>query len=202
MNAPTKLKTKKCKQCGDPFIQYNSIRPVCAKFECQVSYAEAHVKRSVAVRERQERVKTREAKDKLKTARELMPSTQDAFNKFIRLRDCDQPCISCGRLEVEYTLGGQWDCGHFQSVGAKPELRFEEKNAYRQCKKCNGGAGKHAKKNHTVSMEYEARLRLKIGDELVDWLKGPHEPKRYKPDDLRAIKKYYLQKCRELEKSP
>jgi len=125
-----------------------------------------------------------------------------AFNKFIRLRDHDQPCISCGKteFEVEWQPGGLWDCGHFMSVGHAPELRFEEKNAYKQCKKCNGGSGKYAKKNKTVAVSYEENLRARIGDETVDWLKGAHEPKHYKIPDPKEIEAKYAKLARELKK--
>jgi hypothetical protein len=57
-------------------------------------------------------------------------------------------------------FGGQWDCGHFMGVGARPELRFEEKNAYRQCKACNGGSGRFAAKNATVHARYRDADRV------------------------------------------
>ena len=125
-----------------------------------------------------------------------------AFNKFIRLRDKDEPCISCGRkeFELEWQPGGLWDCGHFMSVGHAPELRFEEKNAYKQCKKCNGGSGKYAKKNKSVAISYEENLRAKVGNETVDWLKGTHEPKHYKIPDLQEIEQKYLKLIKEMEK--
>ena len=120
----------------------------------------------------------------------------------IRLRDHDQPCVSCGKteFEVEWQPGGLWDCGHFMSVGHAPELRFEEKNAYKQCKKCNGGSGKYAKKNKSVAESYEENLRKRIGDETVDWLKGAHEPKHYKIPDLQEIEQKYLKLVREMKK--
>jgi ferredoxin len=198
MNAPTKLRTRKCRICREPYMQLNSLKVTCGKFECQVAFGLKHAEKSQSARAKKERKETRKAKDAMKTPRDLIPEAQIVFNRFIRLRDADEPCISCGRIEVEYTIGGQWDCGHFMSVGAKPELRFEEKNAYKQCKKCNGGS-KYARKSHTVAQEYEIRLRAKVGDELVDWLKGPHAPKHYSTDDLRAIKALYQSKCKELQ---
>jgi hypothetical protein len=40
----------------------------------------------------------------------------------------------------------------------------------------------------------------KIGAEKVEWLEGPHEPKHYTVEDLKAIKKEYSRKARELKK--
>ena len=97
-------------------------------------------------------------------------------------------------------FGGQWDCGHFLSVGARPELRFEEKNAYRQCKACNGGAGRFTAKNKTVHERYRATLIEWFGPGLVDWLEGPHEAKHYSREELEEIAAKYRRKTRELKK--
>lgn len=51
------------------------------------------------------------------------------FAEYIRLRDKDKPCITCGNY-------GQKDCGHFISRRYEA-VRFNEKNANGQCLKCN-----------------------------------------------------------------
>ncbi len=148
-----------------------------------------------------------EQKDKLKARRLAVKplsyfksQAQQAFNAFIRERDKDLPCISCGESNPPDLHGGQWDCGHFLSVGAHPELRFEEKNAYKQCKSCNGGAGKFSHKNKTVSQQYEESLIEKFGQELVDWLNGPHEMTHYRREDYIKIRDEYREKTRSLKK--
>ena len=95
--------------------------------------------------------------------------------------------------------GGQWDCGHYLSVGSHPELRFEELNAYKQCKSCNGGAGRYAGKNRTVSQQYRENLIQKIGVSLVEWLEGLHDAKHYTIDDLKEITAKYKAKCKQLQ---
>ena len=52
------------------------------------------------------------------------------FHKYIRRRDQDKPCNSCGK----YTL---LQAGHFYSAGGNPVVRFNEDNVHGQCKKCN-----------------------------------------------------------------
>lgn len=125
---------------------------------------------------------------------------QKAFNTFIRKRDENLPCISCGgtQLDVSYLRGGYWDCGHFKTVGGFPELRFEELNAHKQCKSCNGGSGRFAKKDRTVSDEYKIRLAKKIGQEAYDWLNGPHKANNYTCADLKEIELLYKKKLKEL----
>lgn len=149
-----------------------------------------------------ERKEHREAKERVKTRSKWLSEAQDAFNDFIRERDKDLPCICCGNWpdSDDYKPGGTWDCGHFKSRGAFPELRFEEANAHKQLKTCNGGSNKYAKKGRTVSEGYKARLIERIGQAAVDWLEGPHEPKKYTIDDLKAIKAEYKLKLKELRR--
>jgi len=54
------------------------------------------------------------------------------FNEFIRLRDRNLPCISCG-------IRGVTEAGHYWSVGQFPKcsMRFNEKNVNGQCGHCN-----------------------------------------------------------------
>ena len=52
------------------------------------------------------------------------------FHKFIRNRDKDKPCISCGK----YTT---LQAGHYYSAGKHPEIRFNEDNVHGQCLSCN-----------------------------------------------------------------
>jgi len=93
-------------------------------------------------------------------------------------------------------------CGHYLSVGAHPELRFEPNNAHLQCTRCNGGAGKYGNfnnKGETVAKNYRINLIKKIGQAKVDWLEGPHEAKNYTIDDIKEIKSLYKQKLKELK---
>jgi hypothetical protein len=52
------------------------------------------------------------------------------FSEYIRLRDNNKPCVTCGK----YT--DLKDCGHFISRRFE-SVRFDEKNAHGQCQKCN-----------------------------------------------------------------
>ena len=46
---------------------------------------------------------------------------------------------------------------------------------------------------------YRRALVELIGVEKVEWLEGPHEPKKYTIDDLKAIKAEYIRKRKEIE---
>jgi hypothetical protein len=69
---------------------------------------------------------------KLRPSKDLKSAKLKAdkyFSLYIRQRDKDKPCVTCGG-------GGVKDCGHFISRRFE-SVRFDEKNASGQCKKCN-----------------------------------------------------------------
>jgi len=190
------MRAKKCKGCGGLFTPQRSLQSACSVL-CAIIVA--NEKKEKAVKK-----KNREQKEGLKTKPKLTSEAQVYFNKYIRLRDSEENCISCDRHDsvIDYFgVGGKWDCGHYLSVGSNPELRFEEDNAHRQCKSCNGGSGKYARKGRTVSEGYRIHLIERIGIERVEWLEGPHEMPNWTHDDLRQIKKKYMMKARDLRKA-
>lgn len=64
-----------------------------------------------------------------KTLKAAKARADKYFAKFIRERDKDKPCITCGGY-------GQKDCGHFISRRFEA-TRLDEINAHGQCLKCN-----------------------------------------------------------------
>ena len=191
------MPTKTCR-CGKEYFQYTSLQNRCPK--CLAD-------RARKAREKRERSEHRKAKAGLETWREANKKAQASFNKLRRLMEKGKPCCSCGRdeAEVEYSEswkpGGAWDCGHYLTRGARPDLRFIFINTWRQCKSCNGGSGKYTRKNHTVGQEYKERLIDRIGIEAVEWLEGPPITRKYSIEELREIKTECNKWARELEKS-
>ena len=179
-------KAKTCRVCKSTFQPTRAVQPTCTNFECRLEYGLQAVAKAKAARARKEARAHREAKVKAKTARDYLPLAQAAFNKFIRLRDADRPCISCG---VTY---GKWNAGHYRSVGSNPALRFEPLNNHKQCVQCN-----HSKSGNAV--EYRIGLIARIGQENVEWLEGPHDAKHYTIDELKAIKKEYSDRAKLLD---
>lgn len=179
----TKPKEKECKICRGLYSPSKQMQKVCG-YLCAQAYAKG-------VRARSERAKAikqaRETRLKLKTRQDYQREAQTEFNKFVRLRDADLPCISCGRFHQ-----GKYDAGHYRSVGSNPALRFDEANCHRQCVPCN----QHKSGN---AIEYRMGLLIRIGAEEVERLEGPHEPKHYSADDLKEIKLAYRAKWKALE---
>lgn len=175
-----KARKRKCKICREWFKSYRTTQVVCS-MRCAVEKVDQDA-------EKRRRQQIKRDKQKLKTPSDYIKEARREFNKFIRLRDKDDPCISCGKYHP-----GKYDAGHYRTTKAAPELQFEELNCHAQCVPCN----KHLSGN---IVEYRIRLCQKIGQDKVEWLEGEHEPKNYSIDDLIEIKQLYRRKWRELEK--
>ena len=127
-------------------------------------------------------------KQKIKSRSEWLDDLQSWVNKFIRLRDKNEPCISCGRYHQ-----GQYHAGHYRSRGACPELRFNEDNIHKQCAPCNNQKSGNA-------IEYRINLVKKIGIERVEFLeRQDHPPLKLTIEEIKEQIKIYKAKCKELE---
>jgi len=191
---------RKCKICKEPALYLTSCNKAYCSAECGSEIAMMILAKRKESQAKAVRKDLRKRKAKLDdTVPIWIKKVQKVFNAYIRERDKDKPCISCDRVYVENTVGGQWDCGHYLSVGAFPELRFEPLNAHKQCKSCNGGSGKYTKKNSTVGKEYRKRLEKKLGVEKLEFLEGPHEPKRYRVEDLKELHEYWKDQLKRIK---
>jgi hypothetical protein len=196
MSLPAKQpRPKKCKNpaCGISFPPQRLGQAVCSP-KCGLAIKDVNqekARKSLAQIERQE-IKVR--KEKLKSRADHLREAQAAVNEFVRLRDAHLPCISCDSTPSDHDLitGSRWDAGHYRSVGACPELRFEPLNIHRQCVKCNRNLSGNA-------VEYRIRLVKRIGADKVDWLEGPHSARKYTVDEIKTIKADYRALTKELK---
>lgn len=187
-----KAKRRKCRGCREWFEPVLATQLVCSIPCAKLAGPALRDKKRAA----DKRKSVREAKQRLKTRGDHMRDAQKAFNAYIRERDQGKPCISCGRNDGSVraqSVGGTWDCGHYRSVGASPELRFEPLNAHRQCKRCNRDLSGNV-------VDYRISLIERIGQAALDWLEGPHDPKKYTIQDLIEIKLTFTKMKRELAK--
>lgn len=189
-------KPKKCRvaTCRASFVPSRMGQAVCSP-ACAMVDAPRHepkARKALADIERKD-IKVR--KEKLKTRADHLREAQAAVNEYVRLRDAHLPCISCDSMPNDNDLmtGSRWDAGHYRSVGACPELRFEPLNIHRQCVKCNRNLSGNA-------VEYRIRLALRIGAEKVAWLEGLHPACKYTVEEIKAIKAKYRAMTRELKK--
>lgn len=173
------LREKTCKGCGEKFQPVRPLQSAC-KPTCALTVAQRN-------RERKERKELREAKQKAKTRGDWLREAQVEFNRWVRTRDADKPCISCGRGSY-----GQAHAGHFFSVGARPGLRFNPDNVHLQCALCNVHL-------HGNLINYRIGLIARIGLEAVEALERDQSIKKYSIDDLKQIKQTYTAKRKALE---
>ncbi|WP_281686751.1 recombination protein NinG [Pseudomonas citronellolis] len=184
--ASKKPRKKTCKACRETFVPDRSLQSVCSP-KCGLALVVANREKERKSFQQRERREIRVRKEQLKSRAEHLREAQAAFNEFIRLRDADQPCISCGRYH-----DGQYHAGHYRTVGAHPELRFEPLNVHKQCAPCN---------NHKSGdiVNYRINLVQRIGADKVEWLEGPHEPQKLDIEAIKQIKAHYRALVRDLK---
>ncbi len=179
---------RKCRHCKTEIPKTKDCTSVFQKGGfCDVDCMAKHgLEKSRQQQERKQRKELKEQKEKIKTKSDHAKEAQKEFNRYIRIRDKDLPCISCGRHHQ-----GQYHAGHYRTVGAHPELRFNELNCHKQCSVCN---------NHKSGniVEYRINLIQRIGKDALTWLEGPHEPQKYTIEQLKEIKIKYRKKANEL----
>lgn len=182
---------RKCKYCKSidllPAAKCESI--IEKKGYCSVECLAEHTKaKRIAAQAKKERESMREAKERLKTRQEWIKDAQRWFNKWIRLRDESEPCISCGRHHQ-----GQYHAGHYRTTGAAGHLRFNEDNCHKQCAPCNN----HLSGNLT---KYRPALIDKIGQKKVEVLENNNGTHAWTIGELKAIKREYKNRCRDFNK--
>lgn len=182
----------RCRYCKEKF-PYNELQvkmpQVCKG--CIMDYFKEY-KSDIVVRAKRD-VKTKE-KQRLNRMREDLMSLSDwlkiaqkHFNNYIRERDKDLPCISCGEHRKHY------DAGHLFTVGAHPELRFNEDNCHKQCVFCN-------RHQHGNVSSYFINIVGRIGEDRFNkLLEARNQLKKYTIDDVKDIIQEYKQKIKEID---
>lgn len=180
-----KTKSKTCPICGNSFTPYfSTLQPVCSP-KCAVKYnSEKEINKRF---------------DKLKieatTNTELEKSARIIFQKWIRERDKNEPCISCPRkiTDIEKTM---WDAGHYFSADKYSGLIFEETNVHKQCKFCNGTL------MHGNLAEYRKGLVARYGEDYIFELESISDANRkytYSRSELIDIANKYKLKLKQLQ---
>ena len=183
----------KCKICRTEYVKRNAWQKVCGVVECAVEYASKDKQAKITKAARVERKADKVKLDAMATKPQLTQIAQKAFNAYIRARDYGQPCISCN-TPIQWgagATGGVCDAGHYLSVGARVNLRFEPLNCHAQCKRCNNQLAGNA-------VNYRIGLIKKIGLKSVEFLECDHTPKKYSKQDLIGIVGEYKIKLKQL----
>ncbi|EBR9810612.1 recombination protein NinG [Salmonella enterica subsp. enterica serovar Teshie] len=190
---------RKCKCCNEWFIpKYQNqywCNEICGtkialeRRSKEREKAEKAADKKLRREEQQQKDRLKIRKLALKPRSYWIKQAQQAVNAYIRERDRDLPCISCGTL-----TSAQWDAGHYRTTAAAPQLRFDERNIARQCIVCN-----QYKSGNLVP--YRAELIRRIGIEQVEALESNHDRHRWTIEECKAIKAEYQQKLKDLRES-
>ena len=135
-----------------------------------------------------DKAKTKQMKESVKTLSQYEDEAKKVFQKWVRLRDKDLPCISCGTMKnVEYAGG------HYFKASLYSGLIFDERNVHKQCNAyCN-------KRLDGAQAEYRIGLVNRYGNEYVEQLEADSIIKRnykYTKDELIEIKNVYNEKIK------
>ena len=184
---------RKCKHCGEYHFRDVGIMVPSGWFCCMAHAIEFAREKSQRLAARNAKQASQEAtrahKARVMDVKPLsywMKRAQAAVNAFIRARDANCPCISCGA-----TSSPQWDAGHFRPSGVNSALRFDDRNIHKQCVRCNQYLSGNL-------IHYRAGLVVKIGEQAVIELENNHETKRWTREELQEVERIYKERLRAL----
>ncbi len=177
---------KKCKQCNNLFVPVRDFQKCCS-YDCDIAYV-SNKDNLKSLVEEGEKKKVKEANKKKLAFKQndkshLIKVAQREVNKYIRLRDKNEPCISCG------TPNAKWDAGHFESQGGNLHQRFYTLNIWKQCYRCNQELSSNRAK-------YRPALIEKLGLEKVEEIENDHGTKKYSVEYLQKLIKVFRKKIK------
>ena len=180
------MKEKKCKVCLNKFAPTQFAQVVC-NYKCAIE----HSKNLKKIKEQKEwKAEKSVLKDKLKTLGQFEAEAKTSFQKWVRMRDRDMPCISCGVKDTDL-----FDGGHYFKAELFSGLIFDERNCHKQCRKCNRFLNGN-------ELQYRSGLIKRYGIDFVTNLESISDSKRvykYSREELIAKKLQYDLKIKELK---
>ena len=128
------------------------------------------------------REKHKAFRESLKSISRLIQETRIPFQKWIRLRDSNEGCISCGTTTAKI-----WHAGHYLKAELFTGIIFNPMNVNKQCEKCNTFLNGN-------EANYRIGLVKKYGEEAVKKLEEQANKLRqykYTREELKEIKTKY-----------
>jgi len=182
---------KRCRHCKEYFNASDGIK-VPLGFFCSRDHAAKHgLEKAQKARQKQNKKELTEYRERTKTLSQRLNELQALVNKYVRLRDANDGCISCDKPS---TWHGQWHGSHFYPRGRAAAVRFNLWNIHKSCSVCNA----HLSGNLT---NYKPRLIEKIGQERFDKLEAMHrDVVTYDPEYIERAKKVVRKAIRRLER--
>ena len=182
-----KPRRKKCKECNNLFTPSYSSLQVCCSTKCAIAYSKK--KKEYTKKELEKGFIERKQRASLES---LKKSVANTCHLYIRLRDANKPCISCG---IPYKK--DFDAGHFYSAGKFSNLKYNEYNINGQCIQCN-------RMNEGMHESYRLYLVEKIGHEELDELdrlasEYMKTDFKWNREELLELRNYYKEKIMQLK---
>ena len=174
------MKTRKCKYCKSVFTPINSLQKNCFEPLCVSDWINE-------VKEKNWKRKKAKLKLDLMTTQDYVKLAQQVFNKYIRLRDAGNVCISCGKKPLKE------NAGHFYNANNHWSVRFDERNVHLQCEHCNTYLSGNL-------IYYRENLLKKIGIEEFENLSAEAmKTRKFTIEELKEIIATYKKKIKENE---
>lgn len=170
----------RCKNCKEKFEPVRFNQKYCLKDECiRVFVEEAKSKAWKKTKKNMQ--------ENLETIQELVKATQIVFNKYIRLRDKHELCISCKQIPKKS------NAGHFYNANNHWNVRFNEDNVHLQCEHCNTFLSANL-------INYRENLLKKIGEDKFQLLEAEaNKTRKFTKEELKEIIETYKKKIKEYE---
>jgi hypothetical protein len=174
------MKTRKCKYCRQPFEPSVFLQKNCFDPNCVTEWINE-------VKQKNWQKKKAKLKADLMTLSDYIKLAQQVFNKYIRLRDVGNVCISCQRKPLKE------NSGHFYNANNHWSVRFDERNVHLQCEHCNTFLSGNL-------IYYRENLLKKIGIEEFENLSvEAMKTRKFTIEELKEIIATYKKKCKEIE---
>jgi hypothetical protein len=173
---------KKCK-CGETFTPYRTFDKLC--------YVCTKTKQALKNLEAIKKTTKKKQREDLMTLQDYFKIAQTHFNKYIRMRDAEKTCISCGKQLRK----GNIDAGHLWSAGGHSNVRFNELNVHAQCSRpCNKDKSGDINNYRLGFIKRFGAAKLAELDLIANL------ERRYTKDELKELTEVYKAKCKELIK--
>ena len=174
------MKARKCKYCKSLFNPITFLQKNCFDPNCVTEWIQE-------TKQKTWQKKKAKLKLDLMTIQDYIKLAQQVFNKFIRLRDAGQNCISCNKKPLKE------NAGHFYNANNHWNVRFNEDNVHLQCEYCNTYL-------HGNLIEYRSNLINKIGNTKFLILETESKKTRkFSIEDLKEIISIYKDKIKNFE---
>ena len=188
----TEARRKRCKNCKELFRPTYSTLQIACSPKCAYAYSKLKDQETKDKNDNDLKVLAKERKERIGLTT-LLESVKTMCHTYIKLRDKNKPCISCGT---------QWHkdfhAGHFYKAELFSSLKFNEDNVHGQCVQCN------LKKEGNLN-DYQLNLPARIGKYAFQVLQdkaaaSKHESFKWDREALKSIRTYYREKTKLIKK--